>query len=525
MAANLSALAAGRTVMQRTERTTRAGRTTTALDLFSGCGGLSLGFRTAGFEILGGVELDPVAASTHGANFHPLSHLHGEACDIHQDPRRLLGSMGLDRTRAVNVLIGGPPCQAFARVGRAKLRECAGADDSGAWLNDRRADLYQRYLHYVTVLRPDAVLMENVPDVMNHGGANVAERICETLDAVGYESSYALLNAVHFGVPQMRLRLFLLAYRKDLGVGDIRWPDPTHAHDLPAGYKGTQACATRPLRTAQEDGVEPTAHRFHDYYPYARGRRQAVTVAQALADLPPIMARSLADTGVLRRGARSLADEVPYCRAARHAYARLMRGWPGFATDRTTTAHVIRYLPRDFRLFERLAAGDDYPRAQALSCELFAEHLRGIPVDQRPSEGSAQWVQLRATFVPPYDPTKFPNKWRKLAADEPSRTLMAHLGKDSYSHIHHDSRQGRTISVREAARLQSFPDGFRFCGSMNAGFRMIGNAVPPLLAYALARQMRTQLGLRQLPDIRQRFGLTPSVDRPPSVVLARGATG
>lgn len=85
-----------------------------------------------------------------------------------------------------------------------------------------------------------------------------------------------------------------------------------------------------------------------------------------------------------------------------------------------------------------------------------------------------------------YDPSKFPNKWRKMEADLPARTLMAHLGKDSYSHIHYDSEQARTISVREAARLQSFPDGFRFCGTMNPAFRQIGNAVPPLLAKALA---------------------------------------
>src|SRR5688572_21279239 len=73
-----------------------------------------------------------------------------------------------------------------------------------------------------------------------------------------------------------------------------------------------------------------------------------------------------------------------------------------------------------------------------------------------------------------------------MEPDLPARTLMAHLGKDSYSHIHYDSRQARTISVREAARLQSFPDRFTFCGTMNPAFRQIGNAVPPLLAKALA---------------------------------------
>ena len=96
-------------------------------------------------------------------------------------------------------------------------------------------------------------------------------------------------------------------------------------------------------------------------------------------------------------------------------------------------------------------------------------------------------------MIPPYDPGKFPNKWRKLEADLPSRTLMAHIGKDTYSHIHYDSQQARTISVREAARLQSFPDGFEFAGTMNPAFRQIGNAVPPLLSCALAKTIRRQL--------------------------------
>ena len=101
----------------------------------------------------------------------------------------------------------------------------------------------------------------------------------------------------------------------------------------------------------------------------------------------------------------------------------------------------------------------------------------------------AEYKRLRDSIVPPYDAGKFPNKWRKMWRDQPARTLMAHLGKDSYSHIHYDSDQARTISVREAARLQSFPDGFTFCGTMNPAFRQIGNAVPPLMAKALAAQM------------------------------------
>ena len=96
-------------------------------------------------------------------------------------------------------------------------------------------------------------------------------------------------------------------------------------------------------------------------------------------------------------------------------------------------------------------------------------------------------------MVPPYKVGSFPNRWWKLRADAPARTLMAHIGKDTYSHIHYDSDQTRCISVREAARLQSFPDGFVFEGTMNPAFRQIGNAVPPLMARAIAEAMKASL--------------------------------
>src|SRR5947209_11438272 len=108
---------------------------------------------------------------------------------------------------------------------------------------------------------------------------------------------------------------------------------------------------------------------------------------------------------------------------------------------------------------------------------------------------TVEYAELKKKIVPPYDAAKFPNKWRKMEADRPARTLMAHLGKDSYSHIHYDSEQARTISVREAARLQSFPDGFEFVGTMNPAFRQIGNAVPPILGNALAHAILKALGV------------------------------
>ena len=216
----------------------------------------------------------------------------------------------------------------------------------------------------------------------------------------------------------------------------------------------------------------------------SRRLKHAVTVEQAIGDLPPI---TLHLEGKLRRGARRFEDMIPYSSKRTSAYAQLMKAWPGHQGNGGIHDHVIRYLPRDWKLFARMTNGDQYPEAHAHAVAMFEERLAELAKKRRaPQPGTKDYVRLKAEFVPPYDVGKFPNKWRKMWRDQPARTLMAHLGKDTYSHIHYDSEQSRTISVREAARLQSFPDGFVFCGTMNPAFRQIGNAVPPLMAKALA---------------------------------------
>ena len=149
--------------------------------------------------------------------------------------------------------------------------------------------------------------------------------------------------------------------------------------------------------------------------------------------------------------------------------------------------HVIRYLPRDYAIFARLKPGDQYPEAYALALRMRDEAIKVIEAERGQSliPGSSMYAELTGRFVLQYDTSKFPNKFRKMEADAPARTLMAHLGKDGYSHIHYENKQARTISVREGARLQSFPDGFRFCGTMNPAFRQIGNAVPPVIGHAV----------------------------------------
>lgn len=610
------------------------------LDLFSGCGGFSLGFHRAGFEIVGGVELDPDAAASHGLNFHGSADgLYAQPRDITRtDPLDLLRTWGhADPESAVDVIIGGPPCPAFTRVGRAKLREVH--KDPRAHVNDPRAGLYLHYLGFVGALKPLAVVMENVPDIVSFSGRNVAEEICETLESLGYRSHYTFLDAASYGVPQFRERFILVGLHSSVD-GKFVFPDATHEAREANQSRSTSYAATAQLADARGDHLVLVG-RDSQLVP-------SISVESAISDLPAITSGS---------GAKASVGS-PWVQ-------QHMSAWPKFERpqehpiDHDTRTHTSR----DTRLFRAMDPGEQYPRTwmhalracsqiesdhrvgpcltsvemasrafsraagalfdrfldsagmpQACSrgwkdllvahqqlvsdgrafvaCieatttgtpdpilagewdlgdswqtalrHLIEEHpaavvrLEGVEVDLRglrrvlqrrmtflklvdeaeaalfydPRPSPLDWLDdkrlkllmgrlaessdqraeesaplraalalaqlaacldvrtgLRARVIPPYDPGKFPNKWRKLDPKSPSRTLMAHLGKDTYSHIHYRRDEARTISVREAARLQSFPDGFRFYGSLNARYRQIGNAVPPLMAWQLGQQL------------------------------------
>ena len=396
---------------------------------------------------------------------------------------QLVADLGLNTSAAASfdVLAAGLPCQAFARIGRSKLRSVSGTHD--AFQKDPRASLYRRFLDYVKETQPLAILLENVPDILNFGGHNVPEEICETLGELGYKTGYTLLNAAFFGVPQVRERLFVIALSSDLSELP-QFPEPTHYLDLPRGYEGSRSVALK--------HVDRNSGRFHEISMPSPSLPEAISVRDSLGDLPRII-EHLIDPQTIRR--RKLTEVLPYrdLKNGPSIYARQMREWPGFATEDGTNGHLVRLTPRDFPIFAKMKHGADYPQARQLAEELFEKELAAQGLSKR-AKKSAAYQDLRAGMVPPYDPGKFPNKWWKLVPSKPSRTLTAHMGKDTYSHIHYDSRQARTVSVREAARLQSFPDGFNFAGAMNAAFRQIGNAVPPLLGLAVAQMLREQLG-------------------------------
>lgn len=203
-------------------------------------------------------------------------------------------------------------------------------------------------------------------------------------------------------------------------------------------------------------------------------------------DLPCI------DGDAVTRGARrpGQATFVKYRQITQlSAYATQMRTWPAFEATEGIEDHLIRYLPRDGRIFEAMPEGAQYPAAREIAVQLFGRRAANEGLRPR----MKAWKALYKEMVPPYRTDTFPNRWWKLIRAEPSRTLMAHLGKDCYSHIHYDGTQRRTISIREAARLQSFPDGFKFAGTMNPSFRQIGNAVPPIMAWEIAKVIRSAL--------------------------------
>jgi DNA (cytosine-5)-methyltransferase 1 len=156
------------------------------MDLFSGLWGHIVGFSCSRFEITAAVESDRHAASSHGQNFHAGQPEHAKARDITTTtPLQLTQELGLGQpSLAFDVVVGGPPCQAFARVGRSKLREVA--DHPEAFRHDARARLYLDYLRYVEECAPLVVLMENVPEMLNHGGHNIAEEVCEVLESRKY---------------------------------------------------------------------------------------------------------------------------------------------------------------------------------------------------------------------------------------------------------------------------------------------------------------------------------------------------
>ena len=224
----------------------RAGGPLQVVDLFSGCGGMSLGLKRAQYQALGGVEIHPQAIATYAKNLFREADeqelaIHGSPHDITDfSPERFMREVLHKESpeNLVDIIAGGPPCQAFSRIGRAKLRSVR--QNPEAFRVDERSSLYLHYLEYVEFFRPLAVIMENVTDIMNYGGKNVAEEIAISLEGLGYRCQYTILNTVHYGIPQLRLRFYLIAFLDELQIEPC-FPAPTHVLEkIPSGYESAR---------------------------------------------------------------------------------------------------------------------------------------------------------------------------------------------------------------------------------------------------------------------------------------------
>ncbi len=430
------------------------------IDLFSGCGGLALGFDKAGFDITGGAELMPAAHQTITINLcwrygkEEETHVCGDITQMGPEIfSRRMGEEGC-------IVIGGPPCQAYSLAGRAKLRSL-GEDRKNT--NDSRGYLYQDFLRLALGLDAKVVVMENVPESTNYGGKNIPETVSQILADNGYHACWTVLNSADYGVPQVRERVFVLASKEN----EIELPTPV--------FRNPEETFTN-----YERQFERFSECSHFRFPNRPGADLPAwaTVGDAFSDLPVLFTNEHQKYKLV-----PLNDAMPYRTPVQNSFQKIMRTWFGEETS-YLTANSFRKTLRDFPVFSRMKQGDNYVQASRIAEQILREEadIYGY------AEGTEDYEKLKKRIVPPYSRDKFTEKWKRLCLNRPSHTVVAHLSVDTYSHIHPTEPRG--ISVREAARLQSFPDDFYFNCAMGDAYRQIGNAVPPLLSLAIAEQVR-----------------------------------
>lgn len=367
-----------------------------AADLFSGAGGLSLGLEMAGYRVVLGVDRDREATETHRHHFGGLT----LDWDL-GNAERIARVAQLVKAADVELLTGGPPCQPFSRAGRSKIRHriLNGFDDP----SEERRHLWRSYLEIITIARPAAVLMENVPDMALDKDMFVLRTMVHELESIGYAVEERVVDSSRYCVPQFRQRLILVALRDKKA---FTWP------------------AEVPDR---------------------------VTVGNAINDLPSVEGGWRPEGGA--------EGWTPYDAPKSTFQRRMRQGMDGDCADRVYD-HITRPVREDDKIaFEHMNARTRYSE--------LPEELR----------------RYRADI--------FDDKYKRLDEHGLSRTITAHIAKDGYWYIH--PKDNRTLTVREAARIQTFPDRYRFAGPPSAAFRQIGNAVPPFLGEQLGIAVQASL--------------------------------
>lgn len=394
----------------------------TFIDLFAGCGGLSEGFYRQGFTALAHLEINHDACNTLRTRMKHYGYKNANKEVIEHD---ITAEDILERIesavsgREVDIIIGGPPCQAYSTAGRVR--------DSKGMASDPRNFLFESYVKILEYYRPKFFVFENVTGVLS---AKVNGKLIfpQIVKALGNE--YKVLNdpkiLVHntadYGVPQIRKRVIIMGVRKDIAniEAEQLYKDVVKTHYNP--------------ETPDEE---------------RKGRKRFVDVREALGDLPTVYP-----------GGDASADAFDY--------------------------------PCNNEFLKRIGSKGIHPLMDHVcrkNNDIDRERFR-VMIEHHWSFGEMrkQRPNLEHEHARLFDNSYVVQWW-----DLPSKTILAHIHKDGFQFIHPDYEQARTFTVREAARIQSFPDDFVFEGSRGEKFKQIGNAVPVLFAEALAKSILKNL--------------------------------
>lgn len=424
------------------------------IDLFCGAGGMSEGFRMAGAHALFANDFEGPALKTYLKN-HPGVDCSGEPIET-IDASALRKQLGL-KSGQLDVLLGGPPCQGFSTYGQRSM-------------SDLRNQLYQHFIRFLDEFKPRAFVMENVVGILSMADGAIVVDILERTAALGYAVNLVTLDAVEFGVPQKRKRVFFLGQKGKKAVGTPR---------------GRHLLQKKSVKSAQDDFFPDNGHLL-----------PIRTVKDAIGDLPSaVLLPKQTQLSVEYQSLPQSEYQIWVRNGCTQLFHHSSKQMLGIRRLRLALMHPGDYgLDLEDRLTQN---GLPYDVIDKL---LYGAETRDI--NECRKEDREKELQLKellhrghtsiSEIFELIDSGGFANKYRRLKWDAPSHTLVAHMARDCSDFVHPSI--DRFISVREAARLQSFRDDYTFVGSQFHQFKQIGNAVPPLLGYGVATAIAKAIG-------------------------------
>ena len=418
------------------------------LSIFSGCGGLDLGFHQAGFSIVAAIDNDKASLETHKAN------LSSEAieCDVLSDDF----SDTIKSFSGIDVVLGGFPCQGFSKAGPKKAA-------------DPRNSLYKAMIFCIETLKPKIFVAENVDGLKQNYNGSIFEQICEDFSRLGYAVHCKVLNALGYGVAQNRQRIFFVGIKSQ---SSFNWPLYSHCFELRNGEK------------KYEDDKDITSN----------ASESPKRICDVLSDLIELNAK------IPNHYVKPWKDE--HSLIMKHIKAGQKLCNVRFAETSVPTwdiPEVFGVINDEERLILQTIAKHrrhkkygNIPNGNPLSCEVI-ENLSSIScaLPLLNSLTAKGYLQLTADGKFGLKGAMFNSGlFKRPEWERPSPTVLTNFHSPRFF-IH--PLVDRPFSARECARLQSFPDEFVFYGKIEEQYKQIGNAVPPLLAFALAKSIREQL--------------------------------